>query len=448
MFRRIVSSLAFSPSLVGQLTVYAKILRREESTRRLGLIFIVLTIVVQSFAVFQPPESTNTSNQNDMVTGGIGSSLNNFLVPYNSNTKHLQDVLNFIGITPDEISSAKFSSFILDLRKNSQFSDNTSASSENIFSDEGDPVGSSATEKWFMDSDSVSGGAGILRKSSIAHDKISWGFAPRFNHDQGEIQYDITNPQGVEVTTVYSRPMNLWVDTNQQISGWVGSSNKLGQFAILQSSGNLITAKSPLPQPQCLDGNSCTTNIIKSSTTTNISQGFVDASSVIAKANDLISYTITIENTTQNPITFNLTDSLDDILEYTTLFDKGGGILNATTKTLVWPNLTLSPNDTQTRTFVVQILNNIPATANGTSDSTSYDCVISNVFGNSIDVGIDCPTPKIVEKVATVLPKAGPTANIIFMITILAISTYFYARSRQLKSEVRLLRKDTNSSPF
>jgi len=448
MFRRIVSSLAFSPSLVGQLTVYAKILRREESTRRLGLIFIVLTIVVQSFAVFQPPESTNTSNQNDMVTGGIGSSLNNFLVPYNSNTKHLQDVLNFIGITPDEISSAKFSSFILDLRKNSQFSDNTSASSENIFSDEGDPVGSSATEKWFMDSDSVSGGAGILRKSSIAHDKISWGFAPRFNHDQGEIQYDITNPQGVEVTTVYSRPMNLWVDTNQQISGWVGSSNKLGQFAILQSSGNLITAKSPLPQPQCLDGNSCTTNIIKSSTTTNISQGFVDASSVIAKANDLISYTITIENTTQNPITFNLTDSLDDILEYTTLFDKGGGILNATTKTLVWPNLTLSTNDTQTRTFVVQILNNIPATANGTSDSTSYDCVISNVFGNSIDVGIDCPTPKIVEKVATVLPKAGPTANIIFMITILAISTYFYARSRQLKSEVRLLRKDTNSSPF
>jgi len=38
MFRKIVSNLPFSPALVGQLGFYAKRLRKEETTRRLGLI--------------------------------------------------------------------------------------------------------------------------------------------------------------------------------------------------------------------------------------------------------------------------------------------------------------------------------------------------------------------------------------------------------------------------
>ena len=54
----------------------------------------------------------------------------------------------------------------LDLRKTSHPSDDTSASSKGIFSGGGDPVGSSTSEKWFMDGDSVSEGVGILRKSS------------------------------------------------------------------------------------------------------------------------------------------------------------------------------------------------------------------------------------------------------------------------------------------
>ena len=55
MFRRIFSNLSFSPALVGQLGFYAKRLRREEATRRLGLVFTALALVVQSLAVFSPP---------------------------------------------------------------------------------------------------------------------------------------------------------------------------------------------------------------------------------------------------------------------------------------------------------------------------------------------------------------------------------------------------------
>lgn len=61
MFRKLVSNLSFSPALIGQLSFYAKRLRKEEATRRLGLIFTVLALIVQSFAVFQAPEAANAA---------------------------------------------------------------------------------------------------------------------------------------------------------------------------------------------------------------------------------------------------------------------------------------------------------------------------------------------------------------------------------------------------
>lgn len=55
MFRKIVSQLSFSPALVGQLSFYAKRLRKEQATRRLGLVFVAMALVVQSLVVFQAP---------------------------------------------------------------------------------------------------------------------------------------------------------------------------------------------------------------------------------------------------------------------------------------------------------------------------------------------------------------------------------------------------------
>jgi len=108
MFKKIVSQLSFSPALVGQLAFYARRLRKEEATRRLGLIFVALALVVQSLVVFQAPEPANASNPGDMIPGGLGlgsaRSFNNFLGPYDRNERHLQDIYNYFGITRDEIT--------------------------------------------------------------------------------------------------------------------------------------------------------------------------------------------------------------------------------------------------------------------------------------------------------------------------------------------------------
>lgn len=400
---------------MGQLGFYAKRLRKEETTRRLGLIFVVLALVIQSLAVFQPPEPANASNASDMVYGGIGQSIDNFLSPYDSNSRHLRDIMNYVGITRSEILATKFTSW---------------------------KVG----------------------------DKLSWGLAPHFSYDQGERQYTITGPDGQQETTAYSRPLKLWTDQNSQIQGWVGYSNKIGWFAIMPACGNLVTDTTPPPPPppKCIvnssllasDSNcqpcpgnttiwisdpSCSPNVVKSKTATNLSQNFMDASLITARASDQISYSISVENIGLKSVNTKLEENIADILEYATLNDDGGGTFDNTTNILSWPDVILAPKTKQTRTFVVRLKNPIPITSLGTSNELSYDCIMSNTFGSITNIKVDCSSTKVVERITAQLPKTGPTENLIFAGIVLSITIYFYARARQVKKEIYLIRRDTNS---
>src|SRR5690606_828609 len=105
MFRKIVSQLSFSPALIGQLGFYAKRLRQEQSTRRMGLVFVALALVVQSLVIFQPPQPANAANDTDMVRGGLGlgsnRSFDNFMRSYNANTLKLRDAMDHVGITKE-----------------------------------------------------------------------------------------------------------------------------------------------------------------------------------------------------------------------------------------------------------------------------------------------------------------------------------------------------------
>ncbi len=424
MFKQIISNLSFSPALVGQLGFYAKRLRKEETTRRLGLVFVALALVVQGLAVFQPPESANASNQNDFVQGGLGygssASLNNFLKPYDANSNNLRGVMNYTGITRAEIASAKYSSW---------------------------------------------------KRTSTT---LSWGFQPRFSAAQGEHDIKVTGPAGGKVITmVYARPMSLWKGPIT-IYGWVGHSQKMGWFAIMQECGNLVTLKippvptppkpaptpvptpkptpTPVPTPKPVPTVTPTPTpvptiekISQLKTALNLSQGSVNATTVTAQAGDRISYTITAQNDGNAEATVMLEDPLADVLEYATLTDNGGGVLNPTTKRLVWPDAKLAPGAKAIRTFAIRLPDTIPATAQGLSDPTSYDCIIVNVFGNDVTINVNCSTPKAVEQVVTQLPKTGPTENLIFAGIVLSIATYFYARARQVKKEVRLIRRSLNT---
>lgn len=82
MFKKLVTNLPYSPGLLNQVGFYTKRLQQEEFTRRIGLIFGILALLVNiNLSVFTPENSVLASPANDVVTGGI----------YGSTAKQMQD---------------------------------------------------------------------------------------------------------------------------------------------------------------------------------------------------------------------------------------------------------------------------------------------------------------------------------------------------------------------
>ncbi len=186
-------------------------------------------------------------------------------------------------------------------------------------------------------------------------------------------------------------------------------------------------------------------NIIQSLTAINSSQNYIDANSVAAQANDQIDYTASIKNIGKTPIKTRITVQISDILDYATIIDTGGGTINTAAGTISWPESTLKTNDNQTRSFVAKILDKIPATAQGVNNKNSFDCKLTNTFGNSINIVIECPNQKIIERIDSQLPRTSALDGILFTASVLIVASYLYVRTVQIKKEVRLIRKDSST---
>jgi uncharacterized repeat protein (TIGR01451 family) len=112
MFYKIVSNLPFSPSLVGQLGFYAKRLQKEQFTRKLGLVFTAIFVVVQTMTFISPPKPTLAASGNDIIFGGAGKTSNGIVSAYKKNTdslghKDIQAIFNAYGINNSNINSYK-----------------------------------------------------------------------------------------------------------------------------------------------------------------------------------------------------------------------------------------------------------------------------------------------------------------------------------------------------
>lgn len=203
-----------------------------------------------------------------------------------------------------------------------------------------------------------------------------------------------------------------------------------------------VSVNEPIANP-CADNNPACAQITESKTGTNLTQN-VDATTIKAQASDRIEYTIYLENIGPVTTTRTLSEDLTDVLEYAKVTQNGGGSFDEASQVLSWTDVTLKPGEKTSRSFVVQLLDTIPSTARGASEPSSYDCIMTNAFGNTVDVPVACETPKLVETTVQELPKTGPGENLLFAGVVGTVVTFFWARSRQLGREVKLIRKDFN----
>ncbi len=100
-----------------------------------------------------------------------------------------------------------------------------------------------------------------------------------------------------------------------------------------------------------------------------------------AEAGDILTYNLYVENigaATHNA--FVVEDDVSDILEYATVIDSGGGIIDTNAfgeQIISWPPADIAAGDTLVKTFQVQILNPLPQ---------GGDFTLRNAYGNSVTV--------------------------------------------------------------
>lgn len=105
MFSKIVSKLAFSPSAINQLAFYGQRLKREESVRRVGLFFIVLSMLVQITAAMFPAEKSLAASENDVLRGGV-TSVKQLKSKYDAHAD-VRSLYNRFGLNGDDLTTSR-----------------------------------------------------------------------------------------------------------------------------------------------------------------------------------------------------------------------------------------------------------------------------------------------------------------------------------------------------
>lgn len=166
-----------------------------------------------------------------------------------------------------------------------------------------------------------------------------------------------------------------------------------------------------------------------------------------AKAGDTIEYRLTTKNSfNYDRANVTTSDYIGDILDYANL-DKSfltqqGGSFDETSKVLSWTAETIPAQGERVHVFRVQLKNPIPSTNQPGAMTTSYDCQMSNKFGNQLDIAVDCPPAKSAEYITQRLPNTGPGTSLLIGFSATTIVVYFFARSRLLVKELELIRTD------
>ncbi len=148
-----------------------------------------------------------------------------------------------------------------------------------------------------------------------------------------------------------------------------------------------------------------------------------DATTVTAKAGDVITYTLTVENTgTVSANGFVVTDNVADILQLSDFTNFGGGTYSAATTSINYPATNIAAGTKIERTFAVRIKNPVP---------TGTDYTMTNVYGNEVNVPVERPFTA---------PPTGTTTNLAIVLAVITAVGYFlYRRFKSGKFTLALI---------
>jgi uncharacterized repeat protein (TIGR01451 family) len=182
----------------------------------------------------------------------------------------------------------------------------------------------------------------------------------------------------------------------------------------------------------------------------NLTQAIANADNTTAKPGDKLKYTVFISNdgggiAKDFKLDGEFGESINDLLEYSDLIDRGDANFNSKTNFLSWSAVNIAPGETIQKSFTVQVKDPLPLTPVSASDPLSYDFVMQNKYGRTVTIHLEKPASKALEQVVHELPNTGPGSSIIISFIVITIVGYFYFRSRLLSKELEIIHSEFSS---
>ncbi|HWB39232.1 MAG TPA: hypothetical protein VG604_03240 [Candidatus Saccharimonadales bacterium] len=180
---------------------------------------------------------------------------------------------------------------------------------------------------------------------------------------------------------------------------------------------------------------------------TNLTQGIANANGTTAHAGDVIVYTLSVRNVGKAPlVNFVFTEDLDDVMDYALPIDLHGGTLG-TDNQVTWPAVTINPGQLVTKQIAVKVKSPIPTTPTNPHNTYKFDLVMTNTFGDTVNIHLPSPPIKTVSRITTTqLVNTGPGTGLFIAGAVVFMAAFFYSRARLLQEESTVAVQEANNA--
>ncbi len=553
MYKKLLSNLAFNPSLIGQVSFYAQRLHKEAALRRAGFVMLALAMVLQTFAVISPPQSSLQASPNtDLINGGF-STKQEAVSHCKNNTQDYKTIMNHFGISCEAIANAETTTIKPRDRDGNLYSMGRMAFGVNgetpvrvpgagtffvrhFWSLNHDPSykalkGTDSQGKTFfilfgcanlvsigipspppppvtLDvCENVPGIQSDRKECDVCEDtpgiqlnKNQCDVCPNIDGVQttaaecdicpkkpgtqtgSTAKCDVCpNKAGVQTTASQCDvcpnvdgiqidkakcdvcPETTGIQTNKnqcdvcpETSGTQTSTSACDVCPAVSGTQTNTTECDLCPDKNGIQSNATdcrpceesqtnddkTACLVYQKSAKNVTQSIADANNTVANPGDVIEYTLTTTNKGNATIKdYHVNETLGDVLDYATVVDLHGGEKGAY-EIVTWPKKDIKAGATITNVITVKVKDVLPNTPTSSTDPNHFDMVMTNVYGNAVNVKLPPSVVKQVEIATTTLPNTGPGTSLTIGFTLTVVVGYFFARSRLLAKELDIVRAD------
>lgn len=456
MFKKLLSNLPYNPSLIGQVSFYAKRLHRESAIRKAGFVMIALAMMLQSLAVFSPPQASLQASPNtDLLNGGFSSKAE-AVKHCKNNDQDYKQIMSHFGISCDAIANSQETRIAPrdhggELWSMGRLSFGTKGeTSVNV------PGAGKFYVRHFWSLNHNSSYKALKVKNSDGKtvyilfecgNIVSIGIPTPPRKDVCD------NIPGVQTSKADcdvcpgktgTQASAKDCDVCPNIAGIQLTKDKCDVCPNVTGVQSSESECKPCEQSQTRDDLTACLQLNKSAK--NITQSIGNANGTTAKASDTIEYTLTTTNKGKLDIKdYQVTDGFGDVLDYADVVDLHGGTIDSYGN-VTWPKETIKAGKASVHTVIVKIKSVIPSTPASSSDSQHFNGVMTNVYGDVVNIDLPVSVTKNIEIATTQIPNTGPGTSLAIGFGLAVFIAYFFARSRLLAKELDVVRTDFGSA--